>query len=57
MVMIWNLCDSDDEIQQQPPPKRRKTKYKGLKVVDLKKLCKEILLADDKTSAADNTEG
>ena len=26
---------SDDEIQQ-PPPKRRKTKYEGLKVVELK---------------------
>ena len=35
-----SACDSDDEIQQ-PPPKQFKTKYEGLKVVELKKLCKE----------------
>ena len=69
---LKSVCDSDDGIQQQPPPKRRKTKYEGLKlkVVELKKLCKErglrrygvkrsliprFLEDDDKTS--DNTEG
>ena len=34
------MGDLDDEIQQ-PPPKRRNTKYEGLNVVELKKLCKE----------------
>ena len=37
---LKSVRDSDDEIQQ-PPPKRRKTKYEDLKVVELKRLCKE----------------
>ena len=49
---LKSVCDSVDEIQHQPPPKRRKTKYEGLKVVELTKLFKEkgLRRSGDKTS-------
>ena len=36
-----SVSDSDDEIQQQPLAQRGKTKYECLKLVELRKLCKE----------------